>query len=65
MQTHSDIQYAVGQIAQFSENPGILHLQTTKYILWYLRRTVGLKLVLERYEESIFDLVGWTDSNWA
>ena len=31
-QTHPDIQYAVSQIAQFSRNSGILHLQATKHI---------------------------------
>ena len=64
-QTCPNIQYTIGQIAQFSRNSGVLYLQTAKHILQYLRETVGLKLVLERCRESAFDLVRWTDSNWA
>ena len=58
MQTHPDIQYAIGQIAQFSESPSIPHLQAAKHILWYMREILGLKLMLERYRENVFDLVG-------
>ena len=58
MQTCPDIQYAIGQIAQFSESPGVPHLQATKHILWYLREILGLKLMLGRYRGNVFNLVG-------
>lgn len=57
-QTCPDIQFAICQIVQFSGNPGIPHPQAAKHLLWYLRGTLGLKLVLGRYGRSVFDLVG-------
>jgi len=64
-QTRSDIQFVVGLIAQFSNNPGIAHLEAAKRILRYLKSTVNYNLVLGKREEGKFDLVGWSDSNWA
>ncbi|KXN87171.1 Copia protein, partial [Leucoagaricus sp. SymC.cos] len=65
MQTQLDIQFMVGQVAQFGGNPGIPHLQAAKHILRYLKGTLELKLVLDHRGGKAFDLVGWTDSNWA
>jgi len=45
-QTRPDIQFAVGLIAQFSNNPGIAHLEAAKRILRYLKSTVDYNLVL-------------------
>jgi len=64
-QTRPDIQFAVGLVAQFSNNPGIVHLEAAKRILCYLKFTVDYNLVLGKREEGKFDLVGWSDSNWA
>jgi len=64
-QMRPDIQFAVGLVAQFSGNPGIAHLEATKRILRYLKDTVDLNLILGRRGKEAFDLVGWTDSNWA
>jgi len=64
-QTRPDIQFAVGLVAQFSNNPGIAHLEAEKRILCYLKSTVDYNLVLGKREKGKFDLVGWSDSNWA
>jgi len=64
-QTRPDIQFAVGLVAQFSNNPGIAHLEAAKCILYYLKSTVDYNLVLGKREKGKFDLVGWSDSNWA
>jgi len=64
-QTQPDIQFAVSLVAQFGGNPGIAHLEAAKHILCYLKGTTNLNLVLGRQSKSRFDLVGWTDSNWA
>ena len=64
-QTRPDIQFAVGLVAQFSNNPGIAHLEAEKRILCYLKSTVDYNLVLGKREKGKFDLVGWLDSNWA
>jgi len=55
----------VNLVAQFGGNPGIAHLEAAKHILRYLKGTIDLNLVLGRRMKGGFDLVGWTDSNWA
>jgi len=64
-QTRPDIQFAVGLIAQFGSNPGIAHFKTAKRVLHYLKGTADYNLVLGRRRERRFDLIGWSDSNWA
>jgi len=65
IQTHPDIQFAVGLVAQFGSNPGIAHHEATKRILCYLKETANYNLVLGRQREGKFDLIEWSDSNWA
>jgi len=55
----------VNLVAQFGSNPGIAHLEAAKCILHYLKGTIDPNLVLDRRMKGGFDLVGWTDSNWA
>jgi len=64
-ETRPDIQFAVNLVAQFGSNPRIAHLEAAKHILRYLKGTINLNLVLGRRTKGGFDLVGWTDSNWA
>jgi len=40
-QTRPDIQFAVGLVAQFNNNPRIAHLEATKCILCYLKSTAN------------------------
>ena len=64
-QTQPDIQFVVNLIAQFGGNPGVAHLEAAKHILYYFKGTMDFGLVLERQTKGSFDLVGWTDCNWA
>ena len=64
-QTQSDIQFAVNLIAQFGGNLGVAYLKVAKCILYYLKGTTNFGLVLGRQTKGSFNLVGWTDSNWA
>jgi len=64
-QTRPDIQFAVGLVAQFGSNPGIAHHEAAKRILRYLKGTANYNLVLGRRKEGKFNLIGWSDSNWA
>jgi len=52
-------------VSQFGGNPGISHLEAAKRILRYLKGTMEYGLMLGRHGVEGFDLVGWTDSNWA
>ena len=65
IQMQPNIQFAVGLVAQFSGNSGIAYSEATKRILHYLKNIVDLNLILGRHGKKAFDLVGWTDSNWA
>jgi len=64
-QTCLDIQFSVNLIAQFSENPGISHLEAAKCILYYLKRTQEFSLVLDHQGRGTVNIVRWTDSDWA
>jgi len=46
----------VGQVAQFSENSNISHIQA--HIFCYLKRTLDLKLVLDCQRTKSLDFVG-------
>ena len=56
--TRPDIAYAVGVVSRFLSNPGILHWETVKWIMRYLRDTSKLKLTLESGKPV---LIGYTD----
>lgn len=66
-QTRPDIQYAVGVLAQFGQNPGKPHLEAAKRILRYLKGTAHFKLRLGHGGDAdgSLELVGWSDSDWA
>jgi len=64
-QTYPNIQFAVSLIAQFGGNHGIVHLEARKRVLYYLKGTIDLDLVLRRHSQSGFDLMEWINSNWA
>ena len=55
----------VNLIAQFGSNPGVVYLEAAKRILCYLKSTTNFGLVLRRQTKGSFNLVGWTNSNWA
>ena len=47
-QTWPDIQFVVNLIAQFGDNLGVVHLETAKHILCYLKGIINFGLVLGR-----------------
>lgn len=63
-QTRPDCQYAVSTLAQFSINPGKAHFEAVKRVLRYLKGTESFGLTLGGSDDG-FDLIGWTDSDWA
>lgn len=64
-QTRPDIQYAVGQVMQFPNNPGIAHLIACKRILRYLKGTKAFSLQLGGLQYNDGRLIGWSDANWV
>jgi len=55
-QTRPDIQFTIGLVVQFSNNPEIGHLEAAKCILQYLKGT-AYKLVLGRHRKRSFNLI--------
>jgi hypothetical protein len=43
--TRSDISQAVGVVSHYMVNPGMVHWQVVKWVLWYLRGTTNVDLV--------------------
>ena len=60
--TRPDIAYVVGVVSRFLSNPGILHWETIKWIMRYLRDTSKLKLTFGSGKPV---LVGYTKSDMA
>jgi len=62
MGTRPDITFAVSTVAQFLENPGIVHWEAVKHIFCYLKGTRNISLV---YGDKKEDLQGWVDADGA
>ena len=65
MATRPDITFAVHKLAQFSSNPDSSHFKAAKRILRYLKGSIGFCLVFKGHETTNFNLVGYSDADWA
>ena len=61
--TRLDILYAVGLVSRFMEEPKSMHWKAAKRILRYIRGTITDGLFYSHLNN--FELVGYSDSNWA
>lgn len=61
--TRPDIAYAVQQVCLHMHDPREPHLSALKRILWYIRGTLDMGLMLR--PSSATDLVVYTDADWA
>jgi len=60
--THPDITFAVSTLSQFLENPGQIHWEAVKRVMWYLSQTRDLELT---YGGERHDLIGYTNADGA
>ena len=58
-----DIMFAMGLCARFQSDPKESHVKAVKRIIRYLKGTPDLALLYPR--GTNFDLVGYTDADWA
>jgi hypothetical protein len=63
-QTRPDLVHSTGILAQFGANPGKPHYEALKGSLHYLKGTTRFRLTLGGSENK-FDLIGWSDTDWA
>lgn len=60
--TRPDIFWIVSKLSQFTENPGITHLQALKRLLRYLK---GTRFRQINFTANVGELVGYTDADWT
>ena len=58
----SDIAYAPSSLARFRRNLGLVHWETVRRVLHYLKGTKGWKLGFGGHVQQI---AGYTDTNWG
>lgn len=63
--TRPDLAYAISVISRFMANPGMYHWEALKWVLRYLRSTLGLGLKYQRQNEASNPIVGFVDSDYA
>lgn len=62
--TRPDLAYSLSMVSRFMSNPGLAHRQALKWILRYLRSSMGLGLLYKKYEEKDDDnIIGYADSD--
>ena len=60
--TRPDICYATHALSQFMCAPKKIHLHAAKYILRYLKGTIGMGI---KYDKVNIELLGYCDCDWA
>lgn len=63
--TRPDITFPVHLLAKFASNPSKDHFNVAKRILRYLKRTPEYVLVFYGSDTNNFQLVGYSDADWA
>jgi hypothetical protein len=61
--TRPDISYTVNKLSQFMQKPSVLHWQSVKRLLRYLKDTIHFGLQFQRSHSTT--LQAFTDANWA
>ena len=61
--TRPDVMFVVGLISRYMENPTELHLQVTKRVLKYLKRTLDFGIFYKKGGNN--ELIAYTDSDYA
>ncbi|MCI34535.1 copia-type polyprotein, partial [Trifolium medium] len=63
--TRPDLAYSVCLVARYMERPTNKHVAAIKRILRYLKGTLTYGILYKQSSEKGFELVGWSDSDYA
>ncbi|KAL2630722.1 hypothetical protein R1flu_015408 [Riccia fluitans] len=63
--TRPDIAYALGKVSKYNANPGKVHWEAMKWILRYIKGTMGYGLLFDAHSHQAKTLVGFVDSDYA
>ncbi|KAL2653776.1 hypothetical protein R1flu_021904 [Riccia fluitans] len=63
--TRPDIAYALGKVSKYNANSGKVHWEAVKWILRYIKGTMGYGLLFDAHSHQARTLVGSVDSDYA
>ena len=63
--TRPDLSWVVSKLSQYLAEPKQQHWATAKHILRYLKGTMDQELHYQKCEESLLQLEGYSDADWA
>ncbi|KAL2650316.1 hypothetical protein R1flu_018444 [Riccia fluitans] len=63
--TRPDIAYALGKVSKYNANPRKVHWKVVKWILRYIKGTMGYGLLFDAHSLQARTLVGFVDSDYA
>jgi hypothetical protein len=63
--TRPDLAYSVCLVARFMDRPTEMHMMAIKRILRYLKGTLTHGVMYKHKTDGRFELVGWSDSDYA
>lgn len=62
---YSDLAYEVGVVCQFCNNPRPVYIKLVKHILQYISEMLDLSLKFDGEVDTLDNIVGYTNSNFA
>lgn len=62
--TRPDLCYSVTKLSQYLSAPTVVHLNTAKHVLRYLKGTADKGLVFRKYDQPL-SLIGYCDADWG
>ncbi|KAL2608161.1 hypothetical protein R1flu_026734 [Riccia fluitans] len=63
--TRPDIAYALGKVSKYMANPEKVHWEAVKWIMRYIKGTMGYGLLFDAHSPQAKTLVGFVDSDYA
>ncbi|XP_070660482.1 secreted RxLR effector protein 161-like [Malus domestica] len=61
--TRPDIAYSVSFVSQFMHSPSMIHLESVKRILIYLKGSIGRGLLMQKHGSN--HIIAYTDADWV
>lgn len=61
--TRPDLSYLTSLVSRYMSNPGRRHWEATKWVIRYLKWSMGAKLYYQKFDKSKLELIGFLDSD--
>jgi len=63
--TRPDLSQAASMISRYMHDPGTGHWEAVKWVLWYIKGTIDVRLVFEKDSIGKQECIGYIDSDYA